>query len=108
MPLLVDVRAEEIRKQYDMTFERENDDILITAVLKKNSKPTTLYSGIRVLLDSKTFRTKAVQYINDPWNYSSIALHDQKINEKPSDRDPLAEPDLSEYRTVEEKQLFGP
>jgi hypothetical protein len=107
-PLMVDVRAEEIKKDFEVSFERSGDDVLIAAVPKKDTQPRIFHAKIRVLLDSKTFRTKAVQYINDSWNYSSVVLYEQKYNEKPSDRDPLAVPDLSGFRTVEDKMLFGP
>ena len=108
LPLLVDVRAEEIRKEFDVSFERQGDDILITALPKTDSLQKIFHAKIRVLLDSKTFRTKAVQYINDSRNYSSVVLYEQKYNEEPSDRDPLAVPDLSGFQVIGNNMWFGP
>ncbi len=96
-PLLIDVSAEEVHEKYDITFERQGEDVLITAVLKKHDQEILCHDKSRVLLDSKNFQTKAVQYVDDWRHYYSIALYDQKINKKPSDRNHLIEPDLSKF-----------
>jgi hypothetical protein len=100
-PLLVDVRADEVRKQFDLSLERQGDDILVDALPKKGSQPAALHSRIRVLLDSKSFQTKGVQCIDDSQHYFSVVLYDAKINEKPSDRDQLLKPDLSAFRELD-------
>jgi hypothetical protein len=103
-PLMIDVRAEDIRKDFDVSFSRQNNELLITAIPKKNTPVQKSYSRIRVLLDSTTFRTIGVQYVYlGDKEVNSVALYEQKINEQPSDRDQLIEPDLSGFRVEEFK-----
>jgi hypothetical protein len=51
-PLMVNIHADEIRNQYEISFERFNGDILITANSKKKVQLPFSYSKIRILLDS--------------------------------------------------------
>jgi hypothetical protein len=106
-PLLIDFRVEEVRKQFDLSFERYGDDILITAVPKVFTPSVTIYTKVRVFLDSKSFRAKAAQYVAASRDYRSIELYDQKINEKPSDREQLIEPDLSGFGEIDGTMISG-
>jgi hypothetical protein len=97
--LMVDIRAEELRKDYELSYKKHNGDLLLTAIPKKNSQ--CIYTQIHVILDFKTYQTKAVQYVLSRHHYVSIALYDQKHNEKPADRDQLLKPDLSKLNIDE-------
>lgn len=110
-PFLVDVRTEDIRKQYDISFERNDNviggDILLTAIPKKSARSPFSDSKIRVIFDSWSYRIKGIQYISSHGTLS-VVPYDQKFNEKPGDRDQLIEPDLSGFHQIGKENFVGP
>ncbi len=101
LPLVVDIHGAEIRDRFKLSLEDRGEQILITAVPKKQGV-ASLYSEIQVLLNAKTWMTHAVQ-VRSPnhKDYTVIVLEYSKINERPKDRDQLLSPDLHSLEVTE-------
>ena len=102
LPLVVDIRAADVRKRFDVTIERSDEDILLKAVPKGRSD-LDIYREIGVIVNAKTHLTSAIQVVDpDARGRAVFQLTEQKVNQRPSDRDQLIAPDLSGFRVTEE------
>jgi hypothetical protein len=102
-PLLVDVRAADVRKQFDLAFERKGEEIRVKATPNKHSEQAE-YSEIGIILDSKTFLPQAIRYCrSDSKDRTVYVLYDQSVNHRPDNRDEILAPDLSQLKVVDEK-----
>jgi outer membrane lipoprotein-sorting protein len=100
-PLLVGIRAAEVKEKFDLTMERNGEDILIRATPKRASEKAD-YHEVAVILNAKTFLARATQVIAlNGRDRTVYMLDDQKVNERPSDRDELVAPDLSQFHVTE-------
>ena len=105
LPLLVGVRAADVRKRFDLAIEFQGEDILIGATQKPRSEEFD-FGRIEVLLDAKTFMVQAMQ-VTAPNGRDRVVyvLDNQKINQRPKDRDELVAPDLSGLRVLDGKMV---
>jgi hypothetical protein len=102
LPLVVEIRAGEVRERFDVTIERRGGEIVLKAV-PKQPMDKAQYREIDVILNAKTYLTYATQTVSPNGKDRTVCvLDDQKVNNRPSDRDQLIDPDLSAYRVTEE------
>ena len=95
LPLVVDVRDDDLRARFDMTFDQRDGQPCITAIPKRKTEKAC-FSKIEVLLDAKTHMTAAIQVFSVNGRERVVyELSNLKINERPSDRDQLLHPNLS-------------
>ena len=101
LPLLVGIRAVEVRDRFDVTIERSGEEIVLKAVPKQPSDKAE-YREIEVILNAKTYMTYATKVISPNGKDRTVCVFDdQKVNQRPSDRDQLIDPDLSGLRVTE-------
>lgn len=101
VPLLIDVRAAEVRHRFDVSVEEGGAQILLKAVPKRESDQT-LYREIGIILDATTHMPRAIRLVSpDNSSRTVYVLHEQKVNQRPSDRDALIAPDLSGLHVIE-------
>jgi TIGR03009 family protein len=101
LPLAVGIRAAEVREHFEVTIERSGEEIVLKAV-PKQPLDKTAYREIDVILNAKTYMTYATQMISPNGNERTVhVFDDQKVNQRPSDRDPLLNPDLSGLRVTD-------
>jgi len=94
-PLLVDIRAADVEKRFDVTLVPHDGDVWLKA-LPKQRRDQRLYREVDVILDAKTHLTSAIRLIPAGGNaYTVVQLTETKVNQRPSDRDQLLNPDLS-------------
>jgi TIGR03009 family protein len=95
LPLAIDVRAADVRERFDVTIERNEDEIWLKAVPKQSADRTD-YREIDVILNGKTWLTSAMRTISANGKDRVVfQFEDQKVNQRPIDRDELISPDLS-------------
>jgi hypothetical protein len=95
-PLLIDIRAADVRQRFDVTVEGRNNKEILLRALPKRSADAANYRDIWVILNAKTYLTSAVRHVQPNGRDRVVMqLEDQKINQRPSDRDQLIDPDLS-------------
>jgi hypothetical protein len=108
LPLVVDIRGDDLRARFDLTIDQRDGRPCITAVPNRKAE-RECYSKIEVLLDAKTNMTSAIQVfsIKGPHHARDglaagtqsdrivYELSSVKINQRPSDRDRLLDPDVS-------------
>jgi outer membrane lipoprotein-sorting protein len=102
LPLVVDIRAADLRKRFNLTIERSGDEIWLRAVPKRSEEAANC-RRITVILDAKTYRTTAIEIV-DPNGKDRMVYRfdDPKLNQRPSDRQRLISPDLSGLRILAE------
>ncbi len=100
-PLVMDIHAAEVRKRYTLTVERSGEDIELKAVPKQSADRAS-YREIGVILNAKTCLTRAIQLVQPNGKDRVVFVFDeQKVNQRPSDRDQLLHPDLFGLRMVD-------
>lgn len=96
-PLMVDVRASDVRQRFDVTMERNGDEIVLKAV-PKGSADKAVFRDIRVMLSAKTYMTRATEVNwSDGRSRVVCVLDDQRVNQRPKEHDALLAPDLSGF-----------
>jgi hypothetical protein len=107
IPLVVGVRASEVRERFDVTIAAKGKDILVKAVPKQPSDKTEIRE-IDILLNGSTYFTSAVQQISrNGKDRRVVALDDLKLNKKPGDQDELLAPNLFGF-SVRKNSLLPP
>lgn len=94
LPLVIDIRAGDVRERFDVTVERADEEILLKATPKRRADKR-LYREIGIVLNAKTFLTSAIQVVGQDKARTVFQLMEQKVNQHPSERDQLIAPDLS-------------
>jgi outer membrane lipoprotein-sorting protein len=98
LPLVIDIHSAEVREWYSLTLDHSGEETLLKAV-PKPSLGHGDYREIDVILNAKTYMTDAIQIVlPDSQQRVVFILDDQKVNQRPSDRDRLLNPDLSGFR----------
>jgi len=99
-PFLIDVRASDVQERFDVSLERRGGEIMLKAVPKR-SADKVLFRDIRVILDAKTYRARATQ-MNSPngRDRTVYVLEEHKVNQRPSDRDAMFNPDLAGFKVT--------
>ncbi len=101
LPLVIDIHSAEVRERYSLTLDRSGKEILLKAVPKTSSGRAD-YREIDVILHPKTYMTYAIQvFLPGDQPRVVFVLEDQKVNQRPSDRDQLLHPDLFGLRMVD-------
>ncbi len=100
VPLVIDIRAAEVRERFDVSIEQSDEEIWLKAVPKRRSEKT-LYREIEVILNAKSHLTSAIQKVMLTGKDRMVfRLMEQKVNQRPSDRDQLIAPDLSGLEVI--------
>ncbi len=100
VPLVVGVHAAEVRDRFDLTMERGDKGIVLKAI-PKHTADKAVYGEIDVMLDAKSYLAYATRVISPSRKDITVwVLDDQRVNERPNDRDPFVNPDLSGLRVV--------
>jgi outer membrane lipoprotein-sorting protein len=103
VPLLIGIRASEVRERFDVTLEKSGEGIYLRA-LPRRSADAACYSRIDVILSAKTFMAVATQVFSpNGKDRTVVELNDAKVNQRPSDRDQLLAPDLSGLHVTEDR-----
>jgi hypothetical protein len=98
LPLVIDIRSPEVDQRYSLSLVRGGEEIRLKAVSKLPSGRAD-YGEIDVILNAKTYMTYAIRMaLPDSQQQVVFILDDQKINQRPSDREKLLNPDLSGLR----------
>jgi outer membrane lipoprotein-sorting protein len=101
LPLLIDSHAVNVRERFDVTIERGGAEILLKAIPKREIDKAC-YREIGVIVDAKTYLTSAIQIIDPNGEGRRVfQLMNQKVNQRPNDRDQLIEPDLSKFKVID-------
>jgi len=94
LPLVVDIRADAVRKRYEITLEDNEESIQLKAVPKWKLDQLWI-EEIHVRLDPKTHLTCAVRTIGLGRHDEVVRVfNEQRVNEIAKDRDQLLHPDL--------------
>ncbi|MGD0897391.1 MAG: hypothetical protein ABR915_06110 [Thermoguttaceae bacterium] len=108
LPLVLGIRAAEVRERFEVTVERSGEEIVLKAV-PKQPLDKAAYREIDVILNAKTHMTCATQMILPSGRERTVhVFDDQMVNQRPSDRDRLLNPDLfglrmTDYRRVSQE-----
>ena len=101
MPLVVEIDATSIQERYSLALERRSDGYLVLAT-PKNADAEMLYDHVWVVVDARTYLTKAVQVLNKDRRTRTVYVFDETtVNVVPEDRDDLIEPELSGFTLAE-------
>lgn len=103
LPLVFDIHAADVRERFDVMIEQSsNEKEIELRATPKRPLEKTVYAEIRVILNADTYMTRAIQ-VSPPGaiGRTVFVLHDQKVNQRPSDRDQLINPDLSGLRVMD-------
>ncbi|MEN6493134.1 MAG: hypothetical protein ABFD16_02475 [Thermoguttaceae bacterium] len=99
LPLVVDLRAAEVRERFQWTLQVQNAERVLLKAVPKRPTDQAVFAEIDVILDTKTYLTIAIRLTSLHGKDSTVyAFGPPKINERPSDRDRLLEPELSGLR----------
>ncbi len=94
LPLVVGVRAAEVRERFEVTIVSSGKEILLKAVPKQPADKAT-YREMEVLLNAETYMTHATKEVFLNGRDRTVRVFDdEKINQRPSDRDQLLAPNL--------------
>jgi hypothetical protein len=97
--LVVDLRAAEVRERFQWTLQVQNAERVLLKAVPKRPTDQAVFAEIDVILDTKTYLTIAIRLTSLHGKDSTVyAFGPPKINERPSDRDRLLEPELSGLR----------
>ncbi len=98
LPLVIDIHSAEVRERYSLTIDLSREEIMLKAI-PKTSSGRARYHEIDVILNRKTSMTHAIQLVMpDSQERIVFILDEQMVNQRPSDRDRLLNPDLSGFR----------
>lgn len=105
LPLVVGIDSTGLRKRFDWNSVRNGKDIVLTALPKSNIEKA-FYRKLTVTLLAETYITLKTEVVTS-FDRTICVLGEQKINEKPKDRNELIVPDLSLFRIVEVDDSIG-
>ena len=109
-PFLIGIPASELRARFDVAIKESGVDIWLRA-LPKRAADAACCSRIDVILSTKTYMTVATQTMSpNGRDRTVVEFVEPKVNVRPSDRDQLMAPDLSELSVTEDNPplLSGP
>jgi outer membrane lipoprotein-sorting protein len=107
LPLVIDIRAAEVRERFDVTIERSDEAIWLKAIPKRTADKM-LYREIGIILNAKTYLTSAIQLVDSSFKCRTVfEFTEPKVNQRPSDRDQLIAPDLSELEAGQSVRKHG-
>ena len=102
LPLIVDIRAAEVRKRFDITLTKHDANEAFLKAVPKRKSDQACFREIVVILDAKTNLTYAMGIVFPGGTDREVyVLEEQKVNQVPSDRESLIHPDLSRLRVVD-------
>jgi hypothetical protein len=100
-PLLMGVRASEVQERFDVAIDNTDGQIRLKAVPKQKLDKAA-FKEIDVILDTTTYLVYAMRIVSvDGIGYMDFVFTDQKVNQRPSDRDQLINPSLVELRVTD-------
>ena len=100
LPLTIGIHATEVRERFEVTLkEKRGDERIELKVVPKPQMVNARFREIDVILDAKTYMTIATQEVSGNGTLRTVLeLSEQKVNQRPSDRNQLLFPDLSGLR----------
>jgi TIGR03009 family protein len=101
-PLVIGIRASEIQERFNVAMKNTAGQLTLKAVPKQRLEKAE-YREIDVILDSKTYLTYAVRVVSaDGKDCTDFVFNGQRINEFPSDRNQLINPNLLGLRLIDD------
>ena len=99
-PLVTNIRRTDLHERFSLTLERQDSyQIRLKATPRCQDDGADLCE-IQVILNVKTYMTYATQRIAANKDRTISVMEEQKVNQRPTDRDAMMNPDLSGFRQL--------